>query len=202
MNNSNQNGISAITAATMIATGAIGDLETHGANHIPTKPQPGRRISLWSRSGRRVSHVNGAIGMLKPSLSHNNNKTRSISYAYGETMKAPFVNVSSRQSYQEPDSLEMDSQSKTESLSNIVISASSSYAILLICIFTAFSFSGLVTFPLMYRWLDTHGFFVYLYLISIIYLLYLTFHVVRKENESADRKALKVVENIEVKSEF
>ena len=192
MKKSNQNGISAITAATMIAAGSFGELETHNA-HNPTKVQSGRKTSPWSRYGRRVGQVNGAGDSVK---------RRCISYAFGETLKAPFVDISTRTTFQDRDTKETDSQSKTESLSNIGSSASSLYATLLVCIFIAFSFSGLVTFPLMYQWLDTHGFFVYLYIVSIIYLLYLIFHVVNKGNESEDGKKLKVVENIEVKSDF
>ena len=119
-------------------------------------------------------------------------------------MKSPFVDFGITPSHQESEqmSTKVTDQMKAESLSNIAATISSSYAILLICIFIAFSFSGLVTFPLMYRWLDIHGFFVYLYFISCIYLLYLIIHVMKVEKRSEEEKLPKVVENIEVINEI
>ena len=188
MSNSNKNGISAITAATMIATGSIGDQKMNSF-HTPLQTHGERRESLWNMiSGRKNSK-----GIDK------NSNTRSISYAFG-SMKSPFVEFGITPSHQEVErmSTKVTEQMKAESLSNIAATISSSYAILLICIFVAFSFSGLVTFPLMYRWLDIHGFFVYLYFISCIYLLYLIIHVMKMEKRSEEEKLPKVVENIEV----
>ena len=188
MSKSKPVGISAITAATMIATGSIG--EPAAIDHQATSR---KRVRMWSIM---AGHKNGKED-------DEYSKRRSISYAYGDK-NSPFFSFSQNQFHQEskPKSEEIGNKSTTESLTNIVATISSSYAILLICIFIAFSFSGLVTFPLMYRWLDIHGFFVYLYLISNIYLLYLIFHVVKKTNISEERKAPKVIENIEVNFGF
>ena len=189
MSNSNKNGISAITAATMIATGSIGDQKMHNFHHTPIQTHGGRRESFWNMLSSR-KNSNGI---------DKNSKRRSISYAFG-AMKSPFVDFGKTPSHQESEIMatKVTDQMKAESLSNIAATISSSYAILLICIFIAFSFSGLVTFPLMYRWLDIHGFFVYLYFISCIYLLYLIIHVMKMEKRSEEGKLPKVVENIEV----
>ena len=188
MSNSNKNGISAITAATMIATGSIGDQKMHNF-HTPIQTHGERRESLWNMITSRKNS----------NRIDKNSRTRSISYAFG-SIKSPFVEFGTTPSHQEVErmSTKVTEQMKAESLSNIAATISSSYAILLICIFIAFSFSGLVTFPLMYRWLDIHGFFVYLYFISCIYLLYLIIHVMKMENRSKEGKLPKVVENIEV----
>ena len=186
--NSNKNGISAITAATMIAKGSIGDQNMHNF-HTPIQTHGGRRESLWNMLSSR-KNSNGI---------DTDSKRLSISYAFG-AMKSPFVDFGKTSSHQEVEimSTNVSDQMKAESLSNIAATISSSYAILLISIFIAFSFSGLVTFPLMYRWLDIHGFFVYLYFISCIYLLYLIIHVMKMEKTSEEGKLPKVVENIEV----
>ena len=177
-------GISAITAATMIATGSIGEPAA-----FDNQASSRKRVRIWSIM---AGHKNGKED-------DEYSKGRSISYAYCDK-NSPFFSFTQNQFHQElkPKSEEIDNKINTESLLNIVATISSSYAILLICIFIAFSFSGLVTFPLMYRWLDIHGFFVYLYLISNIYLLYLIFHVVKKTNRYEERKSPKVIENIEV----
>ena len=85
---------------------------------------------------------------------------------------------------------------RMESLQNIASAISTTYAAVVISIYIAFSFTELVTFPLMYRWLEIHGFFIYMYLISITYLLYLILYVLKGRDNHPNPK---VVENCEVR---
>ena len=85
---------------------------------------------------------------------------------------------------------------RMESLQNIASALSTTYAAVLISIYVAFSFTELVTFPLMYRWLEIHGFFIYMYLMSIAYLLYLILYVLKGNDTHPNPK---VVENCEVR---
>ena len=85
---------------------------------------------------------------------------------------------------------------RMESLQNIASAISTTYAAVLISIYIAFSFTELVTFPFMYRWLEIHGFFIYMYLISIAYLLYLILYVLNGRDIHPNPK---VVENCEVR---
>ena len=81
---------------------------------------------------------------------------------------------------------------------------STMYGILLVSIYAAFQYTELVKFPSFYHWLEINGFFIYLYVISIIYFLYLLIFVLRGTNKN--RKSgngprsgpIKVVENEEV----
>ena len=81
---------------------------------------------------------------------------------------------------------------------------STMYGILLVCIYAAFQYTELVKFPSFNHWLEINGFFIYLYVISIIYFLYLLAFVLRGTNKN--RKSgngprngpIKVVENEEV----
>ena len=86
---------------------------------------------------------------------------------------------------------------RMKSLENIASAISTTYAAVLISIYIAFSFTELVTFPLMYRWLEIHGFFIYMYLMSIAYLLYLLLYVLKGRNI---QPKLKVMENCEVRN--
>ena len=81
---------------------------------------------------------------------------------------------------------------------------STMYGILLVCIYAAFQYTEIVKFPSFNHWLEINGFFIYLYVISIIYFLYLLIFVLRGTNKN--RKSgngprngpIKVVENEEV----
>ena len=167
MNKDDQRGISAITAATMIATGSIGtptSREISSSNPYPPK----RRLSFW-----------------KAIKSNGHNKVDDE-----ENRKTSTIHIKQQ---------DIDSMiNKTESLTNIISSLSSAYATTLICIFVAFSFTELVTFPSMYRWLDIHGFFVYLYVLGNIYLLYLIFYVLKRREDTSKKNNPKVFENPEV----
>ena len=167
MNDSDQRGISAITAATMIATGSIGTPTVQEiANSNSYSPK--RNLSFWKAiQSKRSNKVDD----------EENKKTSII-----------------RIKQQDIDSM----VSKAESLRNISSALSSAYATILICIFVAFSFTELVTFPSMYRWLATHGFFVYLYVLGNIYLLYLIFYVLKGHENTSTTKKSKVFENLEV----
>jgi hypothetical protein len=168
MDDDNQREISAITAATMIATGTIG---TPASRAIASSNlhSPKRRLSFW-----KARKSNGHIKV----DDEENTKTSviGIKQQYTDSM----VN-------------------KTESLTNIISALSSVYATTLICIFVAVSFTELVTFPLMYRWLDIHGFFVYLYVLGNIYLLYLIFYVLKRQEDKSKTNKPKVFENVEVR---
>ena len=81
----------------------------------------------------------------------------------------------------------------------LLTNISTSYAILLFCIYAAFAYTELVKFPLFNHWLEIHGFLIYLYLLSILYLIYLLIFVLRGTNKSNnDNQKIKVVENEEV----
>ena len=75
------------------------------------------------------------------------------------------------------------------------------YGILIISIYAAFSYTELVKFPEFNHWLETNGFFIYLYLASIIYLIYMLVVVLKgTSNKTKNQDApLKVVENEEVR---
>ena len=76
---------------------------------------------------------------------------------------------------------------------------SSMYGILLVCIYIAFAYTELVRFPTLNSWLETHGFFIYLYLLSSAYLIYLLLFVLRGTNKTSETNMpLKVVENPKV----
>ena len=76
---------------------------------------------------------------------------------------------------------------------------SSMYGILLVCIYAAFQYTELVKFPSFNHWLEINGFFIYLYVISIIYFLYLLIFVLRGTNKNGNSDGpIKVVENEEV----
>ena len=73
------------------------------------------------------------------------------------------------------------------------------YGILLVCIYAAFQYTELVKFPSFNHWLEINGFFIYLYVISIIYFLYLLIFVLRGTNKNGNSDGpIKVVENEEV----
>ena len=81
---------------------------------------------------------------------------------------------------------------------------STMYGILLVSIYAAFQYTELVKFPSFYHWLEINGFFIYLYVISIIYFLYLLIFVLsgtnknRKSGNGPRSGPIKVVENEEV----
>ena len=76
---------------------------------------------------------------------------------------------------------------------------STMYGILLVCIYAAFQYTELVKFPSFYHWLEINGFFIYLYVISIIYFLYLLIFVLKGTNKNRNSDVpIKVVENEEV----
>ena len=82
----------------------------------------------------------------------------------------------------------------------LLTNISTSYAILLFCIYAAFAYTELVKFPLFNHWLEIHGFLIYLHLLSILYLIYLLIFVLRGTNKSNnDNQKIKVVENEEVR---
>ena len=62
----------------------------------------------------------------------------------------------------------------------------------------AFKFTELVTFPTIYQWLEIHGFFIYLLLVSDIYLVYLLWYVLRGSNPTNESKKIKVIGNLKV----
>ena len=77
---------------------------------------------------------------------------------------------------------------------------STMYGILLVSIYAAFQYTELVKFPSFYHWLEINGFFIYLYVISIIYFLYLLIFVLRGTNKNRNSDVpIKVVENEEVR---
>ena len=72
------------------------------------------------------------------------------------------------------------------------------YATIIICIYMAFKFTELVTFPTIYQWLEIHGFFIYLLLVSDIYLVYLLWYVLRGSHPTNESKKIKVIGNLKV----
>ena len=158
-------GISAIAAATMIATRTD---ENPAANNVEfiRKNFSKLNASLWNMI--KNDQVN--IG-----LTESNRKISHAERIYHE--------------------IELE-RMRMESLQNIASAISTTYAAVLISIYIAFSFTELVTFPFMYRWLEIHGFFIYMYLISIAYLLYLILYVL---NGRVIHSNPKVVENCEVR---
>ena len=158
-------GISAIAAATMIATRTD---ENPAANNVEfiRKNFSKLNASLWNMI--KNDQVN--IG-----LTESNRKISHAERIYHE--------------------IELE-RMRMISLQNIASALSTTYAAVLISIYIAFSFTELVTFPLMYRWLEIHGFFIYMYLISIAYLLYLILYVLKGRDTHPNPK---VVENCEVR---
>ena len=88
---------------------------------------------------------------------------------------------------------------KDRKLDGLLTNISTSYAILLFCIYAAFSYTELVKFPYLNHWLEINGFFIYLYLISILYFIYLLLFVLRGTNQTNnENQKIKVIENEEV----
>ena len=86
-------------------------------------------------------------------------------------------------------------------LDGLFTNISTSYAVLLFCVYAAFAYSELVKFPALNHWLEINGFFIYLYLISILYLMYMLIFVLKDTNKGNNsRRKIKVVENEEVSS--
>ena len=88
---------------------------------------------------------------------------------------------------------------KDRKFDGLLTNISTSYAILLFCIYTAFSYTELVKFPYLNHWLEINGFFIYLYLTSILYFTYLLLFVLRGTNKTNnENQKIKVIENEEV----
>lgn len=87
-----------------------------------------------------------------------------------------------------------------EAIDNIFTAFSSLYAVIVITVFLAFSFTEIVTFPHLHNHLEKSGFFVYLYTISIIFYGYLFFVVSIRDKELGLASELKVVFNHKVKT--
>ena len=81
----------------------------------------------------------------------------------------------------------------------ITTTLSTMYGILLVCVYTAFSYTELVKFPTMNNWLEINGFFIFLYLFSSMYLIYMLIFVLKGNKQTADAtERIKFVENQEV----
>ena len=89
---------------------------------------------------------------------------------------------------------------KNTNMSDSVVSTCCSmYGMLLVCIYASFVYTELVKFPTLNYWLEIHGFFIYMYLLSIAYLIYLLLFVLSGSNEQSHvNTRLKVTENLEV----
>ena len=168
MDNGSKLGVSAITAATMIAARPTQNQNVQDTESTRLDSSP-RRLSL-------------------------KNLVRDKTYT-PESTDGDENKISNAERIQNEIDIE---QNKRESLKNIITALASVYASVLVSVYIAFSFTELVTFPLMYRWLDIHGFFIYLYLPSIIYFCYLVLYVLKDGNKPQRRTTLKVVENIAV----
>ena len=68
------------------------------------------------------------------------------------------------------------------------------YAMILVAIYLASSFTELVTFPAHHKLTEAHGFFLYLYLVSDLFLIYVIVHV----NVGRHKGTAKIVENHKV----
>ena len=168
MDNGSKLGVSAITAATMIAARPTQNQNVQDTESTRLDSSP-RRLSL-------------------------KNLVRDKTYT-PESTDGDENKISNAERIQNEIDIE---QNKRESLKNIITALASVYASVLVSVYIAFSFTELVTFPLMYRWLDIHGFFIYLYIPSIIYFCYLVLYVLKDGNKPHRRTTLKVVENIAV----
>lgn len=67
------------------------------------------------------------------------------------------------------------------------------YATLLVCVYIAFSFTELVTYPKYKEYLEINGFFIYLFLMSDIYFMFVIYQVLVANHVSNDKTI--VVEN-------
>jgi hypothetical protein len=76
-----------------------------------------------------------------------------------------------------------------ESVSLLGSTIAGLYATLLVCLYFAFSFTELVKFPDLQLVLERNGFFIYLFMTSNIYLMYIFLYVLRGHENT------KVVEN-------
>jgi hypothetical protein len=66
----------------------------------------------------------------------------------------------------------------TESRAILGSGFTSLYAMILVAVYLAFSFTDLVTFPRFHNYLETHGFFLYLYVVADIFLIYVLVFVI------------------------
>ena len=68
------------------------------------------------------------------------------------------------------------------------------YSMILVALYLALSFTELVTFPAHHKFIERHGFYLYLYLVSDLFLAYLVVHAAIARYKGST----KVVENHKV----
>ena len=185
MENISKNGISAITAATLIATRPVSKSTLRNMESSKKdKSETGSSLCELIDNEKRARLDDENLSNIPPYTvtSHSESKDRNTSYrnqAGGELQH--YAN---------------------ESIINMVSVITSVYATVLICIYIAFSFTELVTFPVMYQWIVRHGFFIYLYVISNLYLMYLLCYVLKNNAKHKKKGFPKVVENVEVRNNY
>ena len=86
------------------------------------------------------------------------------------------------------------------SLTQMGSTISGIYAMLLICIYVAFEFTGIVKYPELDVYLERHGFFLYLFLACDLYFIYIFVCIIRTTRRNHDKvfqnsKTPMIVEN-------
>ena len=69
------------------------------------------------------------------------------------------------------------------------------YATVLVCVYIAFTLTKLVKFPLFREFLEANGFFIYLFLLSDLYFVFVIYQVVRTHTTAK----IRVTENDRVR---
>ena len=85
---------------------------------------------------------------------------------------------------------------RKEALAVLGSTTATLYATILVCLYIAFSFTELVTFPKLQEYLENKGFFIYLYFVCDVYLIYLVYTATFTKPDKTDEE--RVVENNKV----
>lgn len=84
---------------------------------------------------------------------------------------------------------------RESSLANVWSGLSGLYAMFLVTLYLAFSFTELVTFPHLNDYLEINGFFIFLYVISDLFLIYVLLMTLKGKSKIGNSDGPKVAEN-------
>lgn len=88
---------------------------------------------------------------------------------------------------------------RESSLANVWSGLSGLYAMFLVTLYLAFSFTELVTFPHLNDYLEINGFFIFLYVISDLFLIYVLLMTLKGKSKIGNSDGPKVAENHKVR---
>lgn len=86
-----------------------------------------------------------------------------------------------------------------KSLSSIYSAFSSLYAMVLVTLFLAFSYTEVVTFPRFHHYLENYGFYIYLYGVADLFFIYILAISISSERKKTVFDKLRIVLNHKVR---